>query len=747
MENILSEIRAKKALQVDQALMLFETLKISDQATQLGTLNLIQKKMSEQAVYDKWCSLIGEEWTEPFVPQLLTTLSRHLYFGTVPKEWLPALLNKMPWLVKALGHGTYRAAALELLQIMISSTPENIPSLVSAWKDIEKNSQKDELLRYMFAARHQWPQAPEFFSNVLAADPLAIHEDWREFVISYLLEHKKIDLDMQIKYLRASEPEEVRIAIFNHWLAHKEDYDARKVAIASQLMRGDPSSWISLQSIMFLSLHIEHDETIPEQMFEKLRFAKDEWQRAYLKEALIAALGLPQRKEGLVHKIAALVPQTDDVEICKTCLEILAPLLTLQDETAKKVMGVFVQFLKPENSIELQTTILETIESVVHQNIFAVDYLLLHLKANNCEAYLVRIIEMLSPLTNLNEAQEGSLRELARQALNSSMPELRSAGLVFLTNMRLLPDSYDFLLDYSHLLLDTAIDLSTRKLFGHKLSKIPTASASGKALLDKVLKTLSADEFQYIHSDLTKLLARGGPVAADNQPPWADWLDRVQNGKPIDGIVPAVYIHYDKNPEKAVSLLKAMFFNNVYGWPRLANPTSILMFLLAKNAIDLEMANDAINFLLTKDDAWGSMNYHMMLLKNFKDLPHHKEKVWLVFERDGNHKRIDSALMREVLGFAEGTDAGIFNEMKKRISTKQSASDLKPYLHFIDENTGWAQAKDLVLAIEDMCFDKPQFEEDGNRDALNQLRLKLRMDKLRPGLIAEPVKKAGLLDD
>lgn len=748
MENILAQIRAKKSLQVDQALLLFETLKISDLQTQIGTLNLIQKKLSEKAIYDKWCSLLGEASAQEIAPYLLPPLTRHLYFGSVPNDWLSPLLARMPWLVQSLGNGTLRPLTLELLQIMISSTPENIPSLVSAWKDIEKNSQKDELLRYLFSARHHWPQASEFFYQVFSFDPLAVHEDWREFVVAYLLENGKLDLDSQIKYLRASEPEEVRIVIFNHWLSNKAEYDARKVAIATQLMKGDPSAWISLQAIVFLSLHLEHDEEIAERMFEKLRYAKDEWQRAYLKEALMSAISAAHRREGLVHKIAALVSQTDDVEISKTCLEILSPLLYLQNDTAKKVMGVFVQLLKPENSIELQTTILKSIENVIHQNVFAVDYLLLHLNANNCESYLVRIIEMLAPLTNLNDVQESSLRELAKQALNSSLPELRSAGLVFLTNMRLTPESYDFLLAYSHLLLDTAVSLRTRRDFGNKLSKIPVASSSGKVQLEKVLKTLSPDDFQYIHADLTKLLMRGvGVSQAAGEPAWDDWLDRVQNKKPIDGIVPAVYIHYDKNPGKALSLLKSMFFNNVYGWPSLANPSNILMFLLAKNAIDLEMANDAINFLLTKDDAWGSMDYHMMLLKNFKDLPAHKEKVWLIFEREGNHKRIDTALMLEVLTFAEGSDSAVFNEMKKRLAEKQTASDIVPYLDFIEDNTSWAHAKNLITVIEDLAFDKPQFEEDGNHDIINQLRLKLRMDTLRPGLKAEPVKQAGLLDD
>jgi hypothetical protein len=262
---------------------------------------------------------------------------------------------------------------------------------------------------------------------------------------------------------------------------------------------------------------------------------------------------------------------------------------------------------------------------------------------------------ILRPLARLDEGG-AQAAQLCREALRLPDPELQQWGARGLLLLPQTPENADAILECAQVLLSKDVPLELRIQLAKKLAIVPKKSPALLARFKEVAEQAPEAQLQRVceeacNAALTDALGQG----ESDGPDWAGWLQRAEVEHRGNGIFPAIYEHFDANPDTARRVLKALLnpacsdsLYSCYGYS--VSAASILDLLDRKNALDDDCSRFIVARVLTQD---GSPDGFIQYLSANPAWPELKESVFTILERRDD---ANSAIMREVLVAAFGDD-------------------------------------------------------------------------------------------
>lgn len=749
MEDILKEILTNKRVQLNQSKALFESLQESnDLDIQRYILGILKKHLNQKEIFELWCPLIFEKWAKPLRYEVVIGLNDAIGKNTLCRDWHKLLLAKFDKLLRIAKEESFGEELLFLIINVVLATP-SANELVKLLVHTKEQRVREIIVQQLFAIRRQWEKSPVFFAGLLKNRADTIPSALRPQVIAFLIEKEQLAMADQIRLLKLSEDVDTRYAILLNWNNRFEKRNKSATELLVKLLQTEPSDKVRTMAASLLMKFLPANPSLIPPFVEAFKTATKPELQHLLQSYLAISIGSPAHSDILIGELLDGIIKASKVEVALRCVSILEPLLSEPGETGEKVFQGFCSALEHQLHTDLYRRILSALRlvAVSRPNLSS---LLIHAFDNITNDIIkAELIILLAELPDLSPEIEERLRKEAKAALYSTQGVLRGAGLYYLLSLPLSQETQEIMTSGIHLLNDTAIAQDIRSEYGYKLSKVITMTPQSLQNLEEVLKGMGeVHNFRNPKGALRKLADRIRNTAInEREPDWDDFLNRIQNNKALDGISPAVYLHYDKNPAKAKVVLKAMLLQPAFYYHKLAEKEDVLNFLLAHNQIDKEVAAFAFDQLIFSDYQDQRLNYYLMILKNYSELGKDTDRLWLVFERKNNPRYLNPTLLREVFIHGFGTPAELCKQMKSQLLGKKSSLSLEPYLHFLKNNPRWENAREVLVFFEDIIEATPQLGENGIRDRVNQLRLDMGLDTLRPGLKAQKVKKGGLLDD
>lgn len=750
MQDVLSQIRASQEQRLEHGRQVLHLMPVtSDPASQKNLLAIARRFLSDGEVFKTWVSLLGMELDSSIKQDILVVAASAVRAGRAPADWAKHVKDQFANLASALADAATRPPALSLVATLISADPSSALLVKDLLPVLQTDLDREELLRSLFEIRFTWMDAPDFFAEVDQRYPQAASNDWRESLISYLLDENRLSSRRQVELLTTSGVESIRLAILNHWIQRFQQANSEFVSAAESLLKTEPSPRLRISLLNYLALCIDYNPELAQIFIHRLSITQDPAEAEYLELILTDLVTAPEWGEKTVDALMDLFISAKNAAVSHRVFRLVTPLMTLPGAANRRVIAKLLEFLKANANADLTRELIKRLSLAAASTPDIAQSLCEEAEIISDDRVKADILNLLVSLPGLPNVLQNRVDQLAKTARTSVSPFLRESGLNHLIYLRLTPETGPQFAGGIPLLNDDAIDTNLRIHFANKLARCPhLPAAASESLRAEIIRMPAEGLFGQARAHLNANLATltNSALNAD-EPNWDEWLDRIQNSKAIDGMVPAVYTQFSKNSQRALAVLKSMLFQNDYSWPSLVRPKNLLEFLIANDAIDDEITNYALEFLLTKDDSWGDMDFHLMILKNSPHPEALAERCWLVFERQGNLDRLNPALLREVLALVHGSEVSLAHQFATRLRAVKSATDLDPYLKFLRKNLAWPHSREVVASLEEVFAANPQLEENGNRDQVNLLRLDLDLDQLRPGLVPEKTKQAGLLDD
>lgn len=263
-------------------------------------------------------------------------------------------------------------------------------------------------------------------------------------------------------------------------------------------------------------------------------------------------------------------------------------------------------------------------------------------------------LRILVEVPNSSPEYTSFIEQEAIKALHSKDKESERIGLRYLSTLSpskatLIALGIPFLLKYK-----TYDDVYND--YGLKLSKVKKLSDVDLKALMKAVPTLPLATHvkdPYMHHNCGSQLEERVDKLLILKDKWdaGDWKYVEERGY-YRFLLPSLYIRYEENPNKAITILKKILESTktytMHG-EQMGTTKDILTFLVAKQHIDKAVVDVVFYILLNKKEVVASdISFYLMILKNYPDLHTHIEPLSQLIE---NHRssRSFSALFHELI--------------------------------------------------------------------------------------------------
>ena len=707
MTSALDEIRGRRDAKVEQFLGLLELGRgAADTETKRKLLSIAARGLGEPRLAGRWIEIASAEEDTELKAGMVEAL-----LGLDPRG-VPDVKAFTRLLLDAILLDEVKGPAIACLGRMISGNVEVARELIEAYGHQGRTGIQRLILGVLLQGENPPPEVVAFLQTVVErVDP-----DLKVVVIDRLLKKDALRGEAFAKLLRPDEPAWVKLRA----LEHATERALPVEELVASVLRKDGDAGVRLAAVRSLAARGAKSKAAVEALLEALRQDAD----GRVREAVMLALrhSLELTPEAIAGLLGALRAETSTDRV-KLILRLLLPHLNRSFPVRDAFLALLKENLRAELAVEIYGALgeLTTWDPALFQALFAA------FEAAKNDRVKAAILKALSSWHEPDAALIG----LYGDALKSPDAEIRTWGVRGLVLLPLTEPNWPAVAAGVDILLDKKVDWDLREALAKKIGIIPTYTPATVAALKKVSEQ-GTDEIKKVCEKAYDRGSRQAPEGA--QIDWDLWYRRVEVEHRSEGIFPDLYLAYDQNPAMARKILKAAMnpevnLYNSYGHG--VSATSILQFLVERNAMDDDLARFCVTWMMEKDSSHGSPSACLAALKSAPDYPDLGETLWKVLEK---RSEVPPVLFRELLEIAYRGEAAAGAEFKKRLLSKTTAAAAAKYFKVLEPNMAWGPAEGIV----EEAAKSPRLLDDASKKLLGECFQRLGRKLPEPSKAAPP---------
>jgi hypothetical protein len=708
----LDEIRGRRDATVEQYLGVLDMVPASaDTESKRKLLAIAARGLGEPKVAGRWIEVASAEEDSELKAGMVEVLLDLDHRGVPDVKAFTRLL------LDALLLDDVKGAAVACLGRMIAGNVDVARELIEAYAHQGRTGVQRLMLGVLLQGENPPPEVVAFLRTVVdRVDP-----DLKAVVVDRLLKKDALKGAEFEKLLRPDEPSWVKRRAIDH-------ATERALPVEEQLasvLRKDGDAGVRLAAVQALAARGAKSKVAVDALLEALRQDAD----PRVREAVMLALrhSLELTPEAIAALLGAMRSETA-IERVRLILRLLLPHLNRSFPVRDAFLALLKENLNAELAVEIYDALglLTTWDPSLFHALFAA------FGAAKNDRVKAAILKALSTW----HEPDAALIALYADALKSPDAEIRTWGVRGLVLLPLSEPNWPAVAAGVGILLDKKVDWDLREALAKKIAIIPVYTAATVA----ALKTVAEQGSDEIKAACEKAYDRGSRQSPEGpQVDWDLWYRRVEVERRSEGIFPDIFLEYDKNPEMARKILKAAMnpevnLYNSYGHG--VSATSILQFLIGRNAMDDDLARFCVTWMMEKDSSYGSPSACLAALKSAPGYPELKETLWKVLEK---RSEMPAVLFRELLEIAYGGEEAAGAEFRKRLLSKTTPAAAAKYLKVLESNMAWGPAESIV----DEAAKTPKLLDDASKKLLGECFQRLGRKFPEPAKAAPPPKPPG----
>lgn len=667
--QITEAIKARRSSNREQALMLLDTVPLSDTENKYNLLASAAHYLNDGEVLNKWIGIaVAETDTNLRADMLCRITGSNLQSIPDPAAFLQLLVSVLQqdegrdtvlWLLGKLSL-SFPAAKQPLINFYQQHNNADTRRLILSWLLIPKTTDETDLA---------------FFNSIL-------HEtdtDEKSLVIARLLLHDKLSVDQITQLLQPMTPAPIKEVVLRYCI----DRSIVPEIPLSVILRIDPEPRFRHWAILLLAVHSVKTVAV----LDAIMFALKNDQDARVREAAlhVFAYSISLTPEIVGYLNYCLSSETD-IQLALQLLQYLAPYTSQSPELTNTLFYLLQQNLHASvllSMYDILGRLVPTHPAMQEKFIIAYE----QEQRDDAKAIILKA------LSNTM----GDRHELYLRSLRSSAIGIREWAIQGLLMIPLTRENVPIVVQAAPALLQKELRIELRRQLARKLSVIPNLPAETVAVFVRLNDHENdGDLLRSATLAQEKAIAHSGAANID----WEQWLYKADVANDLNGIFPHIWFYFNENPNMAKQVLYACMnpANSNVLYSQSISEADILEFMIANFGIDEQLISYAISRLVQADLRSNGMLYHyLLIIKTNPSAPELKPALWQLLELRGYRSGLNLIQLDELLHIIYGTD--LENEFKQRIAAQQTVNGLLPYLQYISVNNNWGAAPAILKCV------------------------------------------------
>jgi len=667
--QITEAIKARRSSNREQALMLLDTIPLSDTENKYSLLASAAHYINDSEVLNKWISIAVTETDTRLRADMLYRITG----SNLQAIHDPAAFMQM--LVSVLQQDEGRDTVLWLLGKLSLSFPAAKQPLIDFYRQHNNADTRRLILAWLLIAKTTDETDTAFFNSILQETD----SDEKRLVISRLLLHDKLTIDQITQLLQPMTPAAVKELVLRYCI----DRSIVPEMSLSIILRIDPEPRFRHWAILLLAVHGVKTVAV----LDAIMYALKNDQDAGVREAALHVFGYS----------LSLTPET--VGYLNYCLS---------SETDTKLALQLLQFLAPHTSQspELTNTLFYLLQQNLHASVALSIYDILGRLVPSNPAMQEKFIQayeqeqrddakaiILKALSNTM----GDRHELYLKSLRSPATGIREWAIQGILMIPLTRENVPIVIQAAPALLQPELRLDLRRQLARKLSVIPNLPAETVAVFARLNDhERDGDILRSATLAQEKAISHSGAANID----WEQWLHKADVSHDLNGIFPHIWFYFNENANMAKQVLYACMnpANDNALYAQNISEANILEFMIANFGIDEDLIRYAISRLLQADlRTNGMLYYYLLIIKSYPFVPELQPALWQLLELRGYRNGLNLIQLEELLRIIYGAD--LENQFKQRIVAQQTVNGMLPYLQYISVNNNWRAAPAVLKSV------------------------------------------------
>jgi hypothetical protein len=667
--QITDTIKARSNSNREQALMLLDTVALSDTESKYNLLAAAAHYLNDAEVLNKWISIAVTETDSRLRAEMLNRITG----SNLQAISDPAAFMQM--LVSVLQQDEGRDTVLWLLGKLSLSYPSAKQPLIHFYQQHNNADTRRGILAWLLIPKTADETDLAFFNSILQETDT----EEKRLIISRLLLHDKLTIDQITQLLQPITPAAIKELVLRYCI----DRSMVPEVPLSVILRIDPEPRFRHWAILLLAVHGVKSVAV----LDAIMYALKNDQDAQVREAALHVFGYSlSLTPEIVGYLNYCLSSESDTKLALQLLQFLAPYTSQSPELTDGLFYLLQQNLHASVTV----SIYDILGRLVPTNpAMQAKFIMAYEKEQRDDAKAI-ILKALSHTM-------GDRHELYLKSLRSPATGIREWAIQGLLMIPVTRENVPIIIQAAPALLQPELRVELRRQLARKLSVIPNLPAETIAVFAR-LNDHERDNDILRSATLAqeKAISQSGAANID----WDQWLHKADVSNDLNGIFPHIWFYYSENPDMAKQVLYACMnpTNSNALYAQNISEADILEFMIANFGIDQHLINYAISRLLQADLRSNGMLYHyLLIIKSHPSVPELKPALWQLLELRGYRNGLNLIQLDELLHLIWGAD--LENEFKQRIAAQQTVNGLLPYLQYIAVNNNWAAAHAVLKTV------------------------------------------------
>jgi hypothetical protein len=667
--QITEAIKARRSSNREQALMLLDTVHLSDTENKYNLLASAAHYLNDPEVLNKWIGIaVTETDTRLRADMLYRITGSNLQAIPDPAAFMQLLVSVLQqdegrdtvlWLLGKLSL-SFPAAKHPLIDFYQQHNNADTRRLILAWLLIPKTTDETDLA---------------FFNSILQETD----SDEKRLVISRLLLHDKLNIDQITQLLQPITPAAIKEVVLRYCI----DRSIVPEVPLSVILRIDPEPRFRHWAILLLAVHSVKTVAV----LDAIMYALKNDQDARVREAAlhVFAYSISLTPETVAYLNYCLSSETN-TQLALQLLQFLAPHTSQSPELTDALFYLLQQNLHASITLSIYDILGRLIPS---NPAMQEKFIMAYEQEQRDDAKAI----ILKALSNTM----GDRHELYLKSLRSPAAGIREWAIEGLLTIPLTRGNVPIIIQAAPALLQPELRLELRRQLARKLSVIPNLPAETVAVFARLNDhERDGDILRSATLAQEKAISHSGAAGID----WEQWLHKADVAHDLNGIFPHIWFYFSENPDMAKQVLYACMnpANDNALYAQNISEADILEFMIANFGIDEHLIRYAISRLLQADLRTNGMLYHyLLIIKTYPLVPELQPALWQLLELRGYRNGLNLIQLDELLRIIWGDD--LENQFKQRIAAQQTVNGMFPYLQYISVNNNWRAAPAVLKSV------------------------------------------------
>jgi hypothetical protein len=669
MSHISDEIKARRAANTEQSLMMLDMVPLSDTDTKYSLLASAAHYLQDSAIIEKWIALLAAETDTGLKADMLYRLAAGGLQAIPEKNYFIELLSGM------LQQDESRDIILPLLG-RFSITDNIAREKLRAFYTQQDNADTRRQILSWLLIRVDADEADIAFYTSLTDQ---VDEADKLVLVNRLLLQDRLAPAQIEKLLQPEEPSAVKEMVLRYCVDRSLIFEAA----LCHLIRADKSPLLRKWSIQLLAVHGIREGSITDTILHALQQDPDAGVRQTALHVFRYSISLTPAN---IDYLCNCLLSEKDMSAATQLLHLLAP----YTEQHESLTNALLHLLEQDISVTLAVQLYDILgrQVPVRYPLFE-KFITAYEKEqrDDCKAVILKSIT--SAVTFGDELNAFYAKAL--EAPSSAIKEWAIRGFLLIP---LTPENTDVVAAAAPVLLHQELSQQLRLLLAKKISCIPKLPAATVEVFSRVADHETNSQIRDI---CTKVQEQAITQSGSAHINWEQWLHKASVTHDLSGIFPHIWLFYNDNLSMANRILMATLDPDSRGalYQESVSDVEILGFLAVNTGIDEQMSRYALHQLLHTDLGNESkFKQYLLVLKSNPAVAELKEGLWLLLEKRSRY--IPLIQLDELLHMVWGAD--LEAEFSKRLLKQTTIAGVLPYMQYLAANNTWEPAIGLLKA-------------------------------------------------